>query len=72
MKTFEMEGGDKIILRDDAIGYVEVVVVKETDDDGNWLDVPLETVVRVDNHQAYEIAMELLRDLNVWDTRGSS
>ncbi len=51
-----------------------VVAVKATlDEDGNWIPVAeqKEVLLQMDNFQAYQLAMSILRRVDVTDARGS-
>lgn len=56
-----------------AVADLDLCLTKKTDNNGNLLpNAQRKTIlVQMDNYGAYELAMEILKGLNIKDTRGS-
>lgn len=74
MKDFKFDYCDIVIGSELTMsGGVSMKIIEKADSEGNILapaDMPT-FCHELDNHQAYELAMEILKRIDVNDTRGS-
>jgi hypothetical protein len=71
---FNFKGADVELSRQSYNADIVLRCCRSMDDEGNNLDsrtqVPL--LISMDNYQAYQFAMEILKRIDVQDTRGNN